>query len=366
MNVNYKSDFKVRVQPTLGGEPVDITEHDFDLVFTTSGGARKYVCSKRGEVLTNCTIEDTAIACVFDNHRLPCGVLQVAVYDYAPDADYPDGNELTVTPSTLDVTLVVGAGDGSEVSGEVVVDVSAAIANANMAADAARAAAERAEHAAEVGLDGYTRAEVDALLDDKAGAPMVVNITSEEIEGETVYHADKTTAEIHAAVLAGRNVVAHHDTYEFMLDAVEANIAIFSLSYANGVEQLVIGNGSVVLNNITFADGDEFEVAQQNITNLQNNKADKVAVIDVSGTDVTQELQPNTFYRFGSVDSLTLTLAAAPSGVLAIYACSFVAASASTTLTLPASVVGEAPSITAGSRYELNIMDNVLLYTENE
>lgn len=295
MNVNYKSDFKVRVQPTLGGEPIDITGHDFDLVFTTSGGARKYVCSKRGEVLTNCTIEGTAIACVFDNHRLPCGVLQVAVYDYAPDVTYPDGNELTVTPSALDVTLVVGAGDGSAVSGEVVVDVSAAIANANMAADAARSAAERAEaaadevdvvigrasgyadaaaesataaaaaaHQAQAECEGahgymvnakafadnaaasasqvasaldnyYTKSEDNALLAGKADKPLTVNITSEEIEGETVYHADKTTAEIYAAVLAGRNVVAHHDTYEFMLDAVEANIALFSWSYLGSV-----------------------------------------------------------------------------------------------------------------------------------
>lgn len=189
MNINYKSDFKVRVQPTLGGEPVDITEHDFDLVFTTSGGARKYVCSKRGEVLTNCTIEGTAIACVFDNHRLPCGVLQVAVYDYAPDADYPDGNELTVTPSTLDVTLVVGAGDGSAVSGEVVVDVSAAIANANMAADAARAAAERAEAsvAAVDEIIGRASGYADSAAASASAAAAAAHQAQAECEGAHGY-----------------------------------------------------------------------------------------------------------------------------------------------------------------------------------
>lgn len=195
MNINYKSDFKARVQPTLGGEPIDITEHDFDLVFTTSGGARKYVCSKRDEVLTNCTIDGTAIACVFDNHRLPCGVLQVAVYDYAPDADYPDGNELTVTPSALDVTLVVGAGDGSEVSGEVVVDVSAAIANANMAADAARAAAERAQTAAD---------EVDVVIGRASGYADAAS-ESASAAAASAASASSESDEAHGSMVAARN-----------------------------------------------------------------------------------------------------------------------------------------------------------------
>jgi hypothetical protein len=306
------------------------------------------------------------------------------------------------------VTLVRGAGDGSAVDAQVSVDIGEAVSaareaahlaqvecegahgymvNAKAYAEQAEAAAERAEQ-----VGGYTKAEADTLLalkadktelnevedalhdaildvsgrvDNKADKPLTVNITSEEIEGETVYHADKTTAEIHAAVLAGRNVVAHRDTYEFMLDAADLSIAIFSLSYGNGVQQIVIGDGTVAVYTTFFADGDEFESAKRNITDLQDNKADKVPVVDVSGTTVTQALKPNTFYRFGSVSALTLTLATAPSDTLAIYACSFTAASDSTTLTLPATVTGEAPTITAGHRYELNILDNVLLYTEN-
>lgn len=40
------------------------------------------------------------------------------------------------------------------------------------------------------------------------GGVMVVNITSDDVEGQTVYSADKTFAEIAAAVEAGRDVVA--------------------------------------------------------------------------------------------------------------------------------------------------------------
>ncbi len=401
MNINYKSDFKVTVTPTVGGTPVDITGHDFRLVFTTTGGSRRFTASQKDGVCENCYIEGTAIVVTLDNHCLPTGQLWVSVYDYAPDVTYPDGNELTVTPQQLDVTLVRGAGDGSAVDAQVSVDIGEAVSAAREAADAAgasadiaRAAQVAAEAAAERAeqVDGYTKAEADTLLalkadktelnevedalhdaildvsgrvDNKADKPLTVNITSEEVEGETVYHADKTTAEIHAAVLAGRNVVAHNDNYEFMLDAAESGMAIFSLSYSNGVQQIVIDDGIVALNVTSFANDDEFSAAKRNITDLQDNKADKVPVLDVSGTTVTQALQPNKFYRFGSVDALTLTLATAPSGTLAIYACSFTAASDSTTLTLPATVTGEAPTIAAGHRYELNIMDNVLLYTEN-
>jgi hypothetical protein len=94
-------------------------------------------------------------------------------------------------------------------------------------------------------------------------------------------------------------------------------------------------------------------------------KADRVSVVEVPGTTVVQELLPNTFYKFDTVDSLTITLGTPLSEELSIYACSFTAATDNTTLTLPATIIGEAPTITAGHRYELNIMDNVLLYTEN-
>lgn len=321
MNINYKSDFKVTMTPTISGVPIDVSLHDWDIIFFTHNSVRRYICSKHGDTLTNCHLNEGKIVCVFDNHKLSVGNLLFEFHDYAPDADYPDGNELTVTPSALDVTLVVGAGDGSEASGEVVVDVSAAIANANMAADAARAAAERAEAAAD---------EVDVVIGRASGYADAAS-ESASAAAASAASASSESDEAHGSMVAARN-------------------------YADNAAASASQVESALVNYYTKSEDDE----------LLAGKADKVAMIDVSGTDVTQELQPNTFYRFGTVDSLTLTLAAAPSGVLAIYACSFVAASASTTLTLPASVVGEAPTITAGSRYELNIMDNVLLYTEHE
>ena len=144
MNINYKSDFKVTVTPTVGGTPVDITGHDFRLVFTTTGGSRRFTASQKDGVCENCYIEGTAIVATLDNHCLPTGKLWVSVYDYAPDASYPDGNELTVTPQQLDVTLVRGAGDGSAVDASVSVDIGEAVSAAREAAHLAQAECEGA------------------------------------------------------------------------------------------------------------------------------------------------------------------------------------------------------------------------------
>lgn len=143
--INYRSDFKVLVTPILNNVVVDLTDHDFDLVFTTSGDTRKYVCSRRGDTFTNCRFEGTDILCIFDNHRLNKGQLQVTVYDYAPDATYPDGVKRTVAPTLLDIYLIDGEGDGVHVTAQVAMDVDSAIANANQAAARANEAAERCE-----------------------------------------------------------------------------------------------------------------------------------------------------------------------------------------------------------------------------
>lgn len=50
-----------------------------------------------------------------------------------------------------------------------------------------------------------------------------------------------------------------------------------------------------------------------------------VPVVGVSGTTPTQELAPNTFYKFGTVTSLTLTLHLPVDGIVNIYAYSFTA-----------------------------------------
>lgn len=98
-----------------------------------------------------------------------------------------------------------------------------------------------------------------------------------------------------------------------------------------------------------------------------SGKADKVMVIDVASTgDVSQLLAPNTFYIFGSIDSLALTLTAGTGFVM--YAGKFTASAnwGGTGLSVPATVTEATgnDTVEAGKVYEFSILDNVIVVKE--
>jgi hypothetical protein len=86
-----------------------------------------------------------------------------------------------------------------------------------------------------------------------------------------------------------------------------------------------------------------------------------VPVIVVEGDEPEQELAPNTFYKFGTVDSIDLTLGEGEEGVMNIYAYSFTASSsfdASTSTYLPEGVVLSGDfAIEEGQTCEISIQD---------
>lgn len=83
-----------------------------------------------------------------------------------------------------------------------------------------------------------------------------------------------------------------------------------------------------------------------------------------SGT-VTKQIKPNTFYKFGEVASLTITLAAEESGIVNEYMFEFVSGSTATTLSLPDTIKwsgGNAPTIEANKTYQVSIVNNLAVY----
>ncbi len=87
--------------------------------------------------------------------------------------------------------------------------------------------------------------------------------------------------------------------------------------------------------------------------------ADETPVNEVSGSTVTQAMDPNEFYVFGEVTSLTLTLTAGEEGVVNEYHFRFTSGSTPTTLDLPVAV--ELPdnfSVDADTVYEISIIDD--------
>lgn len=170
MKINYLSDFKIDVTLTLGGIPISVPNHDFAIEFTTIG-TRKYRCERKGDVWTNCKDNGDTVLCLLDNHGLGCGTLMVRYIDYAPDVQMPDGDLRTVTPSSLDVELIMGAGDGTDVEASVATDVAAAIARCDAAAEEAENVVGRADELFEQmseQVDEARRARNDA--EDEAAA----------------------------------------------------------------------------------------------------------------------------------------------------------------------------------------------------
>jgi hypothetical protein len=72
------------------------------------------------------------------------------------------------------------------------------------------------------------------------------------------------------------------------------------------------------------------------------------------------ELQPNTFYRWGKADALTITLAPEIKGIVSEYLFEFSCGTIATELTLPESVKWAVePNIEAGKTYQVSILNGI-------
>ena len=80
----------------------------------------------------------------------------------------------------------------------------------------------------------------------------------------------------------------------------------------------------------------------------------------VSMTDATAELTPNTFYKWGEIAALTITLGAETDGVTNEYCFEFVSGDTATTLTVPDTIRwAQEPSIEAGKTYQVSILNQI-------
>lgn len=90
-----------------------------------------------------------------------------------------------------------------------------------------------------------------------------------------------------------------------------------------------------------------------------SGKANKISVVQTSTSTI--EINSNTFYKFGEVASLNITLAAiTDTSVLNEYMFEFTSGSTATTLTLPNTIKWlETPTIESNKIYQCSIVDNV-------
>lgn len=90
-----------------------------------------------------------------------------------------------------------------------------------------------------------------------------------------------------------------------------------------------------------------------------SGKANKISVVQTSTSTI--EINPNTFYKFGEVSSLNITLAAiTDTSVLNEFMFEFVSGTTATTLTLPDTIKWlETPTIEANKTYQCSIVNNI-------
>lgn len=95
------------------------------------------------------------------------------------------------------------------------------------------------------------------------------------------------------------------------------------------------------------------------VDNSLLGKANKISVVQTSASTI--EINPNTFYKFGEVASLNITLASITDNTIYNeYMFEFVSGTTATTLTLPSSIKWlETPTIDANKIYQCSIVDNV-------
>ena len=87
--------------------------------------------------------------------------------------------------------------------------------------------------------------------------------------------------------------------------------------------------------------------------------ADQIPLNTVSGSTATAALDPNEFYVFGEVTSLTITLNAGTAGEVNEYHFRFTSGSTPTTLDIPVDVVmPDSFSVDANRIYEISIIED--------
>ena len=77
-------------------------------------------------------------------------------------------------------------------------------------------------------------------------------------------------------------------------------------------------------------------------------------------TAATAELAPNTYYKWGEVTELTITLGAETDGITNEYCIEFVSGETATTLTVPSDIKwAQEPTIEAGKTYQVSILNGI-------
>lgn len=191
---------------------------------------------------------------------------------------------------------------------------------------------------------GYVK-DTDYATEDKAGVVKIKDVQGIGMTS-TKYLTIKSASS--SSIKAGSNI------NQPIIPEKQHESVFYGLAKASGDTTQSVSRNAVG----TYTD--EAKTSIKNMLGIDlSNKADKIEVIE--NTDVT-ELQPNKYYKWGEVASLSLTLGTPADGILNEYMFEFVSGATPTTLTLPDTIKWETiPSIEANKKYQISIVNNIAL-----
>lgn len=220
----------------------------------------------------------------------------------------------------------------------------------------------------------FTKQEVNNLISaiTTMDIQVVQTLPTEDISTTTIYLVPKATAGANDAYdeyIYVSNAWEHIGSTEVDLTNYVTNTD-YATSSTGGVIKVSNGDYGMTVDSGVLK-GAVRTLAQYNsmsskgivckgtLENVISGKANKISVVQTSTSTI--EINSNTFYKFGEVASLNITLASITDNTIYNeYMFEFVSGSTATTLTLPSSIKWlETPKIDANKIYQCSIVDNI-------
>ena len=231
----------------------------------------------------------------------------------------------------------------------------------------------------------FTKQEVNNLISaiTTLGIRVVQTLPTEDISTTTIYFVPKTTAgtnDVYDEYIYVSNAWEHIGSTDIDLSGYQTKIDSTNKLSSDLVDDTNNNNKFVTSSEKTtwsakytkpsggIPKTDLASAVQTSLgkadTALQEHqdisgKANKISVVQTSASTI--EINPNTFYKFGEVASLNITLASITDNTIYNeYMFEFVSGTTATTLTLPSSIKWlETPTIDANKIYQCSIVDNI-------
>lgn len=129
------------------------------------------------------------------------------------------------------------------------------------------------------------------------------------------------------------------------------------------VESLLdkVNNMDEIPTKVSELDNDAGYVNENQVNTKLTSKQDKVMIVDHGTDDTTFALTPNVLHKWGTVTSLTLTLAdASNTSVANYYMVEFKSGTTATSLSVPDTITwSSVPNIESGKIYQISILNNL-------